>query len=648
MSAVVSIAAQLCRRAAERIRAICLVPELLTVTEWADKYRMLPETSTSPGPYDSSITPYARRPQDCLADPSIGTVVLCWAAQTTKSTVLENGIAYRICRMPAPMVVVLPKIDAAEAWSRERFEPMVASTKALRDRIERRASLQRYKKFPGGFLYMASAQSATELASRSSSFVLCDEVDRYENLPGEGNPVEIVARRGGAADVGLLALTSTPKDEETTVIWPYLEAGTFELYHVPCPHCGTMQPLVWKGPRGDPGLRWEKGKPAGAYYVCGTGLEAEPDGTLPGCGGVIEHAAKRAMLAAGQWIATNPEGLYPSFHLNALYSPFAKTSWAAVASAWESAQGKSAKLQVFINTFLAETWKETTDIVPSEGLLQRLEPLDENVVPDGVAMLTAGIDVQANRIEVYVWGWGDGLTSWLVASTMLFGDPEREVNQPGSVWAALDSYLAQRFPHVAGGELPIAAALMDSGWATTQVYRFVRRKAPRKIFASKGVGGKGVLILGKATLQSKDRIALYPVGVDTAKREFLRSQLLEADASAAGFVHLPAWMRTDQVEQLVSEVQKRRVTRKGMIYEWRKKTEDAANEALDCRVYARAALELFGPKVIARLGKTAEAVTAAGLAASAAAAVVSEQSTTPAPPPRAARRRSSWVEGWRK
>jgi phage terminase large subunit GpA-like protein len=644
---VTAAAVQLRRVAVDAIRRLCVVPERLTVTEWADRYRMLPETSTSPGPYDSSITPYARRPQDCLADPSIDTVVLCWAAQTTKSTVLENGIAYRICRMPAPMVVVLPKIDAAEAWARERFDPMVSSTKALRDRIVKRLSLQRYKKFAGGFLFMASAQSATELASRSSSFVLCDEVDRYENLPGEGNPVEIVARRGGAADVGLLALTSTPRDEESTVIWPYLEAGTFELYHMPCPHCGTMQPLVWKGPRGDFGLRWDKGKPGAAYYLCGVGLETEPDGSMPGCGGVIEHGAKRGMLAAGEWIPTNPEASYPSFHLNALYSPFAKTSWAAVAAAWESAQGKSAKLQVFVNTFLAETWKETTDVVASDGLLQRLEPMEEGMVPDGVAYLTAGIDVQANRLEVYVWGWGGGLTSWLVASVILFGDPEREAHQPGSVWARLDEYLAHRFPHVAGGELPIAAALMDSGYSTTQVYRFVRRKAARRIHASKGVGGHGVPILGKPSLQGKDRIALYPVGVDTAKTEFLRSQLLEQNATEPGFVHLPTWISTDQVEQLVAEVRKRRVTRKGLIYEWRKKTEDTSNEALDCRVYARAALEMLGAKVIARLGAKAAEVTAAGVALT---AVVARPEVASGEPVRRAapRRQSSWVEKWRR
>lgn len=635
---------QLRRLAAERIRRLCVVPEALTVTEWADKYRMLPETSTSPGPYNSAVTPYARRPQDCLADPTIDTVVLCWAAQTTKSTVLENGLAYRICRTPSPMVVVQPKIDSAEAWAKERFVPMVRSTPALRERVNESTSTLRYKEFPGGFLFVASAQSATELASRSSPFVLCDEVDRYEVIPGEGNPVEIVKRRGGAADIGLVALTSTPRHAETTIIWPYLEAGTFELYYVPCPHCGTMQPLVWKGPRGEKGLRWTKGKPEEAVYICGSGLEADADGVLAGCGGEIEHAAKRDMLAAGEWVATNPEGRYPSFHLNALYSPFAKTSWAVLAAEWEKAQEKSSDLQVFINTMLAETWRDTTITVEADSLLSRLAPFEQGVVPTGVGALTFGADVQANRIEVYVWGWGEAMRSWLIDHHIIAGDPERETTQPGTVWARLAEYVLRKFPHEHGGEVGIAAGLIDSGHATTQVYNFTHRRGSRRVFACKGVAGRQPL-LGKPTLQGKRRTVLYPIGVDEAKSQFLRSQILEANPNEAGYVHLPTWLATDQVDQLVAEELKRRYTRQGAVFEWRLKREDAPNEALDCRNYARAALELLGAKTIAKLGETAaKLATPPQREADGSAPREPEAESSP---PRRRRQRGGWVDGWR-
>lgn len=586
--------AMMLRRAAETFRRLWEIPDALTTTEWAEKYRVLPETSTSPGPYDPSVVPYARRWQDLLADPTTSKVAMCWAVQTTKSTVFENAIAFRVCRMPTPMVIVQPKIDAAEAWAKERFVPMILATPALRQRVRLGRSSDstlRYKRFPGGFIYVASAQSATELASRSSPFVLVDEADRMEIIPGEGNPVEIVARRQGAADIGMFAITSTPRDAETTIIWPYLEAGTFEYYHVPCPHCGFKQRLEWQR------LRWEKGKPETAHYVCCE------------CACVIEESEKRAMLAAGEWVATNPDAPYPSSHLNALYSPFGKSSWAVLAAEWESCQGKPADLQVFVNTRLAELWAETADVTSVDSLTQRLEALEEHMVPDGVGILTAGCDVQYNRIEVYVWGWGAGLESWPIASFVLTGDPQQEV-QSGGVWAELDQVLARTFKHVSGREVPVSAALIDSGYATTQVYNFTKRRAHRKIFAAKGVGGEGVPIGNKPTLQRSDRVILYAVGTDAAKTEFLRSQIPTPQAGP-GFVHLADWLTTEQCEQLVAEKRTRRIHRGQVIREWRKKKDDSPNEALDCRVYARAALEVqgLGARVVTHLGALADGLS---------------------------------------
>jgi phage terminase large subunit GpA-like protein len=608
--------------AAATARRLCVVPEPLTVTEWAERERVLPETSTSPGAYRPDVTPYARRPQDLLADPATERVVLCWASQTTKSTCLENAIAYRICRQPTPIVVVQPKIDAAEAWAKERLVPMIAATPALRERVRLGRSTDstlRYKRFPGGFVYVASAQSATELASRSAPFVLVDECDRMEML-SEGSPVEIVARRQGAADVGTLVLTSTPRNADDTVIWPYLEGGTFELYHVPCPHCGTMQPLVWAN------LRWESGKPQSAHYTC-----------VEGC--VVDEADKPAMLAAGEWVATRPENPYASFHLNALYSPFAKSSWATLAEEWERAQGKPADLQVFVNTRLAELWTIASEATASDTVAELVEPLEEGVVPAGVGVLTAGVDVQQNRLECYVWGWGAGLESWLVASAVFPGDPAREPDQPGSVWRDLDAYLAQTFKHESGAEVPIRAAFVDSGYATSAVYRFTKRRAVRRVFAIKGVGGEGRPILGKPSAQTKERVVLFPIGVDTAKTEFLRSQVMER-THGPGYVHLPEWLTPEQLEQLVSEKRIRRVVRGQPSYEWRPKKDGQATEALDCRLYARAALESLGAPTVAGLATLSERLSSAPAQA-------------PASPPqsvvtvRPRRPGTSFVNGWR-
>lgn len=581
--------------AAAAIRRLCLIPDGLSVTDWAEKYRILPETSTSPGPYDPTVVPYARRWQDLFSDPTCSMMVLCWAAQTTKSTVIENGIAWRIVNRPAPIVIARPKIDDAEGFAKERLVPMIHSTPELRIRIPLGRSSEstlRYKKFPGGFIFIASAQSAAELASRSTTLAIGDEIERFEVIPDEGNPVEILIKRLGAADVGMVVLTSTPGLAEKSNIWPYLEGGSYEFYHIPCPLCGFEQHLKWER------LRWERGEPDTARYHCAN------------CEKPIEEHHKRDMLNAGVWISSNPHGKYPSSHLNALYSPFQKSRWGVLAEEWEKAQGKPQDLQVFVNTRLSELWTETSDQINANALTSRLEVLEEKVVPIGVGVLTAGVDVQYNRVEVYVWGWGAGLESWLIAHVQLFGDPSVEPTEPRSVWQQVDQYLMTAFRHQNGRDVPIAAALIDSGHETTKVYRFTKRRSGRKIFASKGVGGAGIPTLGKPTLQTRERVPLYPIGTDTAKTEFLRSQLPTPagvpGASVAGFVHLPDWLTTDQCEQFVAEKRFRRLHRGKVIYEWRVKKEGLPNEALDCRVYARAALELLGSRAIAALGKKAD------------------------------------------
>lgn len=626
---------ELLRAEAAIIRRTCEIPEALTVTQWADKYRELPSSSTSPGKYQSSVVPYAVRPQDCMADPGIAMVVLCWASQTTKSSAIENAVAYRMHRMPGPIVVVQPKIDAAEAWTKERLVPMIRATKVLRERVNlgrTTDSTLRFKTFPGGFIFVASAGSATELASRSAPTIALDEVDRYEVIPGEGNPVEIALRRQGAADVGTAILTSTPRDAESTIIWPYLEEGTFERYYVPCPDCGHRQHLVWER------LDLET-----ACYTC------------EGCGVLIDETHKPAMLAAGEWRAGNPDGKYPSFHLNGLYSPFAKSGWGAMVAAWKRAQGKPADLQVFINTWLAELWQETNEALSADHLLQRLEAgHEEGVAPLGVGCLTLGVDVQGDRIEYWVWGWGTGLESWAVAAGVISGDPERESSDPTSVWAQLHREVIDHdYPHAGGGTLRIMAGLIDSGYATTKVYQAVRAWSRLRIYPSKGIGGGGVPILGKPNRLKNHSVLLHPVGVDGAKTEFLRSQLREP-AAGPGFVHLPDWITSDQTDQLVAEVRKRRVHRGQVIYEWRKRRDDARNEALDCRLYARAALELLGVKFLRSLGKRAADLTGVPLPAE-------ETAAEPPPPPptytqqaiaakaqRNVRRGGGWIGGWRR
>lgn len=585
------------RRAAARIRIVCEVPDGGTVTEFAERHLPVVDGGAAKGPYRVSLTPYQRRWQDLLGDPSVPKVVLCWASQLGKTTVLRDGIAYRIKRLPSAMLAVQPKIDRAETWAKEEIDVMIRGARVLRDIVgldRSRGATMRFKPFPGGYLFIASAQSATELASRSAQFVVADEVDRYEMIAGEGNPLAIVEQRMAAQDVGTIVATSTPRDHETSLIWPALELGTNERCHLPCPHCGTFQELVW-GTLAEPyGMKWPAGKPHLAEYQCIK------------CQRLIAEKHKRAMLQEHRWVVTNPDGTYPSSHLSSLYSPFGMSRWGVLASQFVAAAHKPADLQVFFNTRLGLTWKEGTHEVKADDLAARAtEDLEEWLVPDGVGALTMGADVQDNRIEAWVWGWGSALESWPIAHVLVLGDPNIRPGDPGSPWDELDRYRTATYRHVSGQTVKISMTFVDSGYAATTVYRYTDRRRGRGLYACKGVGMPGQPLLGKPSLETIGRVPVYPVGDHASKSEFLRSQILTTEPGA-GFVHLPKWMTAEQIDQLVQEKRVKRIHGGKVVFQWVKKQSDAPNEALDCRRYARAALEALRNPFIQALGKKAE------------------------------------------
>lgn len=612
-----------------------MLPERLSTTAWAVRYRELPETGGTRGRYRIETVPYHRRPQDLMGDPTIPLVVLAWASQTGKSTCIENAIGRKIHLQPGPLLMVRPKIDDAEGWAKERFDPMVRATPVLRDRVRlsRGTSTLRFKTFPGGYLFIPAATSATELASRSAPDLFVDEADRMEDIAGEGNPIEIVQRRNAATDLGTTVITSTPRDADSTMIWPYLEGGTFELYEVPCPHCGHQQPLAW-GAQSEGGLKWSWGSPRTAQYLCRA------------CLTLIDEREKPAMLLAGDWVATQPDREYPSFHLNGLYSPFAKSNWAQLAREWEKAQLKPSDLQVFVNTRLAETFDGDREKVRPDDVAGRLGVPDdwtEGAVPAGVGLLTLGADVQDDWIEVSVWGWGADLESWLIWHEQLPGDPSRAPESPGSVWQALDAVTRKVFVHVHGQSVGVHGGFVDSGHQTQNVYAFTRARVNRRLFACKG-GPAASPAISRPTMQTKHRVALYTVGVDHFKTELLRSQIHETQPGP-GYVHLPTWSTSAFLAGLVSEERKSRLVKGRVVREWVKRRGQERNEPLDCRNYARGYLESLGPQLVRALGRMAEQ-----LATPAAATPATDGTDTPQPPaPWRPASRSNWVQGsWYK
>jgi phage terminase large subunit GpA-like protein len=380
-------------------------------------------------------------------------------------------------------------------------------------------------------------------------------------------------------------LASTPTIKGLSVIEREFEASDQRRYFVPCPHCGHRQALIFER------FRWEKGKPETAAYHCAH------------CETPIAEHHKTKMLESGEWRSTTTaaDPLTIGFHLSSLYSPVGWLSWERIAREWEAAQASDEAKRSFINTVLGETWVETGEAPDWQRLHDRRENFAIGTVPIGGLFLTAGADVQKDRIEVSVWAWGRGLESWLIDHIIIDGGPG-----DAATWARLAALLGETWPHASGVRLGLARLGIDTGYEAPAVYAWARRQGWGQVLPLKGAEGfnRSAPVSGPTHVDATEGGArirrgakLWTVAVATFKSEtyrFLRSAAPVADAQhPAGFIHLPRQVDAEWVKQLVAEQLVTVKTRRGFTrLEWQKLRE--RNEALDCRVYARAAAWIAG------------------------------------------------------
>jgi len=550
----------------------------MTVSEWATAYRVLPATSAAPGRYRVDKTPYAREPMDCLGLGGPQTVVLMWGSQLGKSELGNNWLGWIVDQSPGPTLLVQPTVERAEEYSRERIAPLISDCPRLAERIadpRSRDSNNRLlgKQFAGGFFKIVGANAPSGLASTPIRRVFLDEVDRFPaDAGGEGDPVALARQRTETFSINRkLLLTSTPTQEGFSRIEAAYRESDRRRYWVPCPHCEGFQVLQWRATEGSPGgVTWPKGRPDEAVYSCGL------------CGAAIDNAAKNWMLPRGQWRAENPGAPVAGFHLSALYSPVGWTSWAALAREFVEAGNDPDRLKVFVNTKLAETFKagEASEI-RATGLQSRAE-LYGAQVPDGVTLITCGVDTQDDRLEAEIVGWGAGEESWSLAWLVFPGNP----GEP-HVWAELDRALRQELRKADGTRLRIAATAIDSGGHhTSAVYAFTRGKEARRVWAIKGVGGARALWPRRPT-RRKSGAMLYPIGVDSGKESVVSR--LRIREPGPGYLHFPVEHPPEYYEQLTAERREVTLYRGRQIQRWIL-PPGRRNEALDCRVYAYAAL----------------------------------------------------------
>jgi len=594
----------------------------LSVSAWADEHRVLGNRAGHAAiHWRTSTTPYLQEIMDALGPRSPARrVVVMSGSQLGKTETGLNWLGFIMHHTPGPTLLVRPTVDEARRFSRQRLDPMIATTPALRDLVKEARSRDGgnsllIKEFPGGVLFLTGSNSATGVKSMPIRWLFCDEIDEYPgDVDGQGDPIALAEKRttGPMYPRRKVLLVSTPTVKGLSRIEREFLASDQRHYFVPCPHCGNYDWIRWEN------IRWDEGDPSSAALAC---VE---------CGELIEERFKTEMLAGGEWRPTaESDGETIGFHLSSLYSPLGWLPWSAAVSEFLEAKENPMRLKNWVNSVLGETWEERGESVEPESLLARAERYAAEV-PTGVGVLVASVDVQGDRLECAVKGYGAAEESWLIAFSQFHGDPGRE-----SVWLDLDRFLRQEFTHESGQRVPITCVAVDSGGHhSEQVYRFCRARIDRRIFAVRGGSERGKPVVGRPSVNNRYRAKLFTLCVDTGK-EIVYSRL-RIGTPGPGYCHLPEWIDEEYVAQLTAEKAVRKWKKnKGTVREWIKTRE--RNEALDLEVYCLAALYILGPAFVRSLPERA-----AALCRNAEAPVQRDR-----PPALPTARRSGWVDGWR-
>ena len=559
---------------ADRCLAAFAPPPEILPSRWADAHRRLSsESSAEPGAWDTDRAPYQREMMDAVADPDVARVVFCTGSQLGKSEILLNVLAFHIATDPGPMLFVMPTLEMANIFSKDRLAPMIRDTPSLRrliadPRARDTGNTALHKLFTGGQLAIIGANSPAGLASRPIRILLADEVDRYPMSAGaEGDPLALATARQSNFFNRRTVFASTPTLAGASRIWRLYEGSDQRTFQIHCPNCAALHPLLWAQ------VKWPKGDPAAAHFDC------------PACRKPYTGAQKNAALAAGKWIAGAPFAGTAGFHLNALYSPFQKIS-ETVAHFLQAKESRES-LKAFTNLILAECWEEQGDRVEFSPILAKAKAYPARV-PPGVLCITAGVDVQQDRFEVEVVGWGEGEESWGIEYKVIHGD-----TQTAATWADLDAFLQSDFADAKGRTRKIDCVAVDSGHATALVYQFTAPRQGRRVFAVKGSNAAGAPPVARARFRKGRSTALFIVGGNAMKESiFLRLKM--AEETGPRTMHFPTGHGFDEQFFLGLTSEEIRTTkRRGFtVAYWHQLRR---NEPLDCRVYAMAALGILAP-----------------------------------------------------
>jgi phage terminase large subunit GpA-like protein len=551
-------------------------PPKLKLSDWIEKNIMLPsDVSALPGPV--RLWGPQREIADVIGDPAIERVTLVKPVRVGFTTLLTSALAGYIANDPAPILALLPTENDCRDYMVSDIEPIFSASPVLSGLLQSGAEAADtdrntllHRRFPGGSLKIVAAKAPRNLRRHNVRVLLCDEVDGMEN-GAEGSPILLAERRTLSFADRKIVVGSTPVFANSSHVLRSYAQSDQRIFEVACPECGEFNEILWAN------IQWPEGEPQKAAYAC------------PQCGCLVEERHKPAMVAGGRWRATQPhvEG-HAGFRLNALVSLLANASWGKLAKEFLAAKDDVAALQVFTNTILAEGWNEAGEELDEHDLFGRRESFSLDMVPLEVLAMTAGVDVQRDRLEITFLGWTESGECFVLGHRVIWGNPH-----DGETWAELEGLLTMRFSHALGGKIGLDAAVVDSGDGETmeRVYAFCFPRSRRKILAGKGVAGNRPWIEMSKVKNARGR--LFLIGVDG-----LKSHLM-ARLTRTRTVHFAQDLPAVWFEQLASE---RLVVRyaRGQPSRRFERIVGKAAEALDCVVYGFAARQVINVNWVQR------------------------------------------------
>lgn len=577
----------------EKIFEVLEPPKPLTISSWAAENRRLSrESSAEPGRWNLERAPYQRSIMDAISSPGLKRVVLMTSAQVGKTEMLLNTIGYYSEHDPSPIMVVNPTDSMAQAFSKDRLAPMIRDTDCLKEiygmaKSRDTANTILHKQFPGGHITMIGANAPTNLASRPIRILLLDEVDRYPASAGtEGDPVDLADKRTTTFWNRKVVLVSTPTEKGVSRIEKEYLKSSQEEWCVQCPYCGKYTPFKWDN------------------------LDFKD--MMMKCDHCDEKLSEDEWKEQpGMFVAQNPSVTeVRGFHLNEMASPWKR--WKDIKEAYLDAvkdkkeNGSDYKLKTWVNTALGEPYEVIGAKADTNDLINRREKYTAEL-PQGVLLLTAAVDVQDDRFEIEVCGWGAGYESWGISYEKMYGNLEKDI-----IWDELEGYLSKSFTFENGQTLNIACTFIDTGGHfTTQSYKWLKAMQRKKkmIYGIKGMGTNGIPLLHKKSTHNEYNVPILMLGVNAGKETVLSR--LYINEYGPGYCHFPVnidrgydqkYMNGLTCEQRIIKEVKGKPT-----VCWVKKS-GARNEPFDLRNYNTAAVEFLNPNFAVLEKKISEGI----------------------------------------